>query len=79
MAIVDEVQRLARPLSRWARTQKREYTDGEERPLAGDLGAMGVYVGLVSAAVRKPGFVSRIRIGPVTSRVSPCPAQLTGP
>jgi hypothetical protein len=50
MAIADEVQRLARPLQRWARTQKREYTDGEERPLGGDLGAMSVYVGLVSAA-----------------------------
>jgi Protein of unknown function (DUF1360) len=50
MAIADEVQRLARPLHRWARTQRREYTNGEERPLAGDLGAMSVYVGLVSAA-----------------------------
>ena len=50
MAITDEVQRLARPLQRWARTQRREYTNGEERPLAGDLGAMTVYVGLVSAA-----------------------------
>ena len=50
MAITDEVQRLARPLQRWARTQRREYTNGEERPLAGDLGAMSVYVGLVSAA-----------------------------
>ena len=68
MAIVDEVQRLARPLSRWARTQKREYTDGEERPLAGDLGAMGVYVGLVSAAaaaVRASGreLPDRIPVG----------------
>ena len=50
MAITDEVQRLARPLQRWARTQRREYTDGAERPLGGDLGAMSVYVGLVSAA-----------------------------
>ena len=50
MAIADEVQRLARPLQRWARIQKREYTNGEERPLAGDLGAMTVYAGLVSAA-----------------------------
>ena len=50
MAITDEVQRLAGPLQRWARTQRREYTNGEERPLAGDLGAMTVYVGLVSAA-----------------------------
>jgi hypothetical protein len=50
MAIADEVQRIAAPVRRWARTQEREYTDGEERPLAGDLGAMGVYLGLVSAA-----------------------------
>jgi Protein of unknown function (DUF1360) len=50
MAIADEVQRMAAPVRRWARTQKREYTNGEERPLAGDLGAMGVYVGVVSAA-----------------------------
>jgi hypothetical protein len=50
MAIADEVQRMAAPVRRWARTQQREYTDGEARPLAGDLGAMGVYVGLVTAA-----------------------------
>ena len=50
MAIADEVQRIGAPVRRWARTQKREYTNGEARPLAGDLGAMGVYVGLVSAA-----------------------------
>jgi hypothetical protein len=50
MAIADEVQRIGAPVRRWARTQKREYTDGEARPLAADLGAMGVYVGLVSAA-----------------------------
>ncbi|TFV65540.1 UNVERIFIED_ORG: DUF1360 domain-containing protein [Bacillus sp. AZ43] len=50
MAISDGVARIGGPVRRWARTQKREYTNGEERPLAGDLGAMGVYVGLVSAA-----------------------------
>jgi hypothetical protein len=50
MAIPDEVQRIGAPVRRWVRTQKREYTNGEQRPLAGDLGAMGVYVGLVSAA-----------------------------
>ena len=50
MAITDEVQRIAAPVRRWARTQRREYTNGEERPLAGDLGAMTAYVGLVSAA-----------------------------
>jgi hypothetical protein len=49
MAIADEVQRLGAPVRRWARTQKREYARGAERPLGGDLGAMGVYVGLVSA------------------------------
>jgi hypothetical protein len=50
MAIADEMQRIGAPVRRWARTQKREYTDGEARPLGADLGAMGVYVGLVSAA-----------------------------
>src|SRR5215218_800031 len=50
MSLATEVQRIGAPVRRWARTQKREYTNGEERPLAGDLGAMGVYVGLVSAA-----------------------------
>jgi hypothetical protein len=50
MEIADEVQRIAAPVRRWARTQEREYTNGEERPLAGDLGAMGVYLGVVSAA-----------------------------
>jgi hypothetical protein len=50
MAIADQVQRIGAPVREWARVQKREYTNGEERPLGGDLGAMGVYVGLVSAA-----------------------------
>jgi hypothetical protein len=50
MSLAAEVQRIGAPVRRWARTQKREYTNGEERPLAGDLGAMGVYLGLVSAA-----------------------------
>ena len=50
MAITDEVRRIGAPVRRWARTQRREYANGEERPLAGDLGAMGVYLGLVSAA-----------------------------
>ena len=50
MSFAAEVQRIGAPVRRWARTQKREYTNGEERPLAGDLGAMGVYLGLVSAA-----------------------------
>lgn len=67
MAIADEVQRIGAPVRRWARTQKREYTDGEPRPLAADLGAMGVYVGLVSAAaaaVRASGKELPERIPP---------------
>ncbi|MGY1755213.1 DUF1360 domain-containing protein [Blastococcus sp. SYSU D01042] len=68
MAIADEVARIGAPVRRWARTQKREYTDGEPRPLGADLGAMGVYVGLVSAAaaaVRSSGreLPERIPIG----------------
>ncbi|SNR23079.1 DUF1360 domain-containing protein [Blastococcus mobilis] len=68
MAIADEVQRIAAPVRRWARTQKREYTNGEPRPLAGDLGAMGVYAGLVvaaGAAVRASGreLPERIPLG----------------
>src|SRR3954468_1444797 len=51
MAIPDEVQRLGRPVRRWVRTQEREYTQGADRPLAGDLGAMGVYTALVGAGV----------------------------
>src|SRR6478735_3350297 len=50
MAIADEVRRIGAPVGRWARTQRREYTNGADRPLAGDLGALGVYVGLVTAA-----------------------------
>jgi hypothetical protein len=68
MSLADEVQRMGAPLRRWARTQRREYTNGEQRPLAGDLGAMGVYVGLVSAAaagVRASGrqLPERIPVG----------------
>jgi hypothetical protein len=58
MAIADEVQRIGAPVRRWAQTQKNEYAQGEPRPLGGDLGAMGVYLGLVSAgaaAVRASG------------------------
>ena len=58
MAIADEVQRIGAPVRRWAQTQKSEYAQGEPRPLGGDLGAMGVYLGLVSAgaaAVRASG------------------------
>ncbi|WP_034510352.1 DUF1360 domain-containing protein [Blastococcus sp. URHD0036] len=51
MAIGNDLQRAAAPLRRWARAQGREYSQDEPRPLAGDLGAMGVYLGLVSAGV----------------------------
>jgi hypothetical protein len=68
MAIADQVQRLSHPVRRWVRHQEREYTNGEPRPLAGDLGAMGVYLGLVSAAsaaVRASGreLPERIPVG----------------
>ena len=70
MAIADEVQRLGAPVRRWARTQKREYTNGEERPLAGDLGAMGVYVGSGLRRRRR-----RAGLGPGAAR--PDPARAT--
>ena len=68
MSLADQVQRIGAPVREWARTQRREYTNGEERPLAGDLGAMGVYLGLVSAAaaaVRASGreLPERIPVG----------------
>src|SRR3954467_13698004 len=68
MAITDGVQRIGAPVRRWARTQKREYTRGEPRPLGGDLGAMSVYAGLVTAgaaAVRASGrkLPERIPVG----------------
>jgi hypothetical protein len=76
MAVADGVLvggllRAGAPLRRWARLQQREYTQGEPRPLAGDLGAMGVYLGLVSAAaaaVRASGreLPERIPLGDAT-------------
>ena len=71
MAFADQVQRWGAPVREWARTQRREYTNGEPRPLGGDLGAMGVYVGLVSAAaaaVRASGreLPERIPLGDAT-------------
>ncbi|MGY2080319.1 DUF1360 domain-containing protein [Modestobacter sp. SYSU DS0657] len=68
MAITDDVQRMGAPLRRWVRTQKQEYTQGEARPLGADLGAMGVYAGLVgaaAAAIRASGreLPSRIPLG----------------
>src|ERR671920_1227684 len=67
MAFGDQVQRWGAPVREWARVQKREYTNGEPRPLAGDLGAMSVYLGLVSAAaaaVRASGRELPDRIPP---------------
>src|SRR3954463_5366608 len=65
MAISDEVQRWGAPVRRWARAQKREYAQGAERPLAGDLGAMGVYSALRAAgaaAVKASGRELPIRV-----------------
>ncbi len=67
MAIADQVQRIGAPVRRWALHQNREYSQGEPRPLGGDLGAMGVYLGLVSAgaaAVRASGRELPDRIPP---------------
>ena len=68
MAIADEIQRIGAPVRRWARHQQREYTQGEPRPLGADLGAMGVYLSLVTAgaaAVRASGreLPDRIPLG----------------
>jgi hypothetical protein len=68
MSIGDGVQRIGEPVRRWARTQKQEYAQGSDRPLAGDLGAMGVYAGLVAAgaaAVRASGreLPTRVPLG----------------
>ena len=52
MAIADEVQRIGAPVRRWARTQKREYTQGEARPLGADLGAMGDALSLLAGGPR---------------------------
>ena len=62
------MQRIGEPVRRWARTQKQEYAQGSDRPLAGDLGAMGVYAGLVAAgaaAVRASGreLPTRVPLG----------------
>jgi hypothetical protein len=68
MAITDEVQRISSPVRRWARAQKQEYSQGEDRPLGGLLGAMGTYLALTSAgvaAVRASGkeLPTRIPLG----------------
>ena len=59
MAIADEVTRIGAPVRRWARTQKEEYSHGEDRPLGGLLGAMGTYLTLTTAGVSVPGTASR--------------------
>lgn len=49
---------MGNEVRRWARAQKREYTQGQDRPLGGFLGAMGVYSAVVAAgaaAVRSSG------------------------
>ena len=68
MAIADEVTRIGAPVRRWARTQKEEYSHGEDRPLGGLLGAMGTYLTLTTAgaaAVRASGreLPDRIPLG----------------
>jgi hypothetical protein len=68
MAIADEVQRIGAPVRRWAQAQKRAYAHGEDRPLGGLLGAMGVYgavVGVGTAAVRasRKELPSRVPLG----------------
>jgi Protein of unknown function (DUF1360) len=70
MALAEGVQRIGRPVLRWAQSQEREYTQGEARPLAADLGAMSVYGGLVAAAataIRVSGreLPTRIPLGDV--------------
>ena len=59
---------MAEQVRRWARVQKHEYTQGEDRPLGGFLGAMGVYSAVVAAgatAVRVSGrpLPERIPLG----------------
>ena len=68
MSIADEVQRLGAPVRRWAQTQRREYAQGEPRPLGGLLGAMSVYgavVGAGAAALRasRTELPARIPLG----------------
>src|SRR3954462_1381666 len=81
MAISDEVQRWGAPVRRWARTQRREYAQDAERPLAGDLGAMGVYSALVAAgaaAVKACGRELPARV-PLGDPVLPPVATLRPP
>ena len=68
MAFAEEVEGLGAPVRRWASAQKRQYARGEDRPLGGLLGAMGVYSTVVAAgaaALRASGrpLPSRIPVG----------------
>lgn len=49
MAVGEQVQRIGAPVRRWARAQERAYSNGEDRPLGGFLGAMSVYSAVVAA------------------------------
>ena len=49
----------------WARTQQRDYAHGEQRPLGGLLGAMGVYGALTTAG----GLALRATGRPLPDRV----------
>jgi Protein of unknown function (DUF1360) len=68
MASTEDVQRVGAPVRRWARRQQLEYAQGEQRPLGGLLGAMGVYgalTGGAALAVRASGreLPDRIPLG----------------
>jgi hypothetical protein len=68
MALTDEVSRAVSQGRRWARAQQEQYAQGEPRPLKGQLGAMGVYLGLTTAgaaAVRAAGreLPTRVPLG----------------
>jgi hypothetical protein len=68
MAVPEEISRIGRPVRHWARQQKRAYARGEDRPLGGLLGAMGVYSAVVAAgaaAVKASGrdLPDRIPLG----------------
>jgi Protein of unknown function (DUF1360) len=68
MAIPNEVSRIGRPVRHWVHRQRHAYAPGEDRPLGGLLGAMGVYGTVVTAgaaALRASGreLPTRIPLG----------------
>jgi hypothetical protein len=68
MAFPDQVQRISRPVRRWAEEQGQAYDGGQGRPLGGFLGAMSVYSAAVAAGatvVRASGreLPTRIPLG----------------